>query len=487
MFGRDPGLMPTFSPAPLGIMQRKCACAGTCGGCGGASEYELQRFATDRGDGGVHGVPAVVGEVLRGGGKPLDAGLRRTMESRFGQDFSQVQVHDGPRAAESARAVRAMAYTVGRDVVFGEGQYRPGDRSGQRLIAHELAHVVQQRQGGAGGRGVQPRAIGGGAHDALEHEADRAADAVLAGGARPSLRSSRGGALQRQPAPNAQPAGDEHSAEKAPEEEKKSPLVHEYTGKHGYGRFRAELDPAAAVLKVTMRVKFDFDTYASTWLGHQEKRQKFVDDFISKNQAAWSEKYVLVPDGDSKEYKSPVRVVIRILPVSSNEHYTVFARYSEFPMSQKEPERAGTNTAHISSDALQGSLRSGKDFDHARYSTPALHEFGHMLGLAHIGADKTPICAEPGAPGAKGNTGPCYGSTEAELNDIMGRGMFVSPRDYLPFVESMNVIAPKAKWKVADPQSGGLPWWAYVLIGAALIGGGIALGSALHGSAASAK
>jgi hypothetical protein len=66
------------------------------------------------------------------------------MEARFGHDFGQVRVHTDAKAAESARAVNALAFTVGRNVVFGTGQYAPKTSAGQRLIAHELTHVGQQ-------------------------------------------------------------------------------------------------------------------------------------------------------------------------------------------------------------------------------------------------------------------------------------------------------------------------------------------------------
>ena len=90
-------------------------------------------------------VPPIVQAVLNsGGGQPLDATTRVFMEPRFGYDFSKVRVHSDERAAESAQAVSALAYTVGRDVVFGLGQYAPKTMEGKRLIAHELAHVVQQ-------------------------------------------------------------------------------------------------------------------------------------------------------------------------------------------------------------------------------------------------------------------------------------------------------------------------------------------------------
>lgn len=81
-------------------------------------------------------------------GTPLEPNTRALMETRFGHDFSQVRVHTDEKAAASARDVNARAYTVGHDIVFGKGQYHPSAASSKRLIAHELAHVVQQQQTG---------------------------------------------------------------------------------------------------------------------------------------------------------------------------------------------------------------------------------------------------------------------------------------------------------------------------------------------------
>jgi hypothetical protein len=88
--------------------------------------------------------PPIVHDVLSSPGQALDTTTRTFMESRFGHDFSDVRLHTDAKAAESARAVNAQAYTVGRDVVFGNGQYAPHSPAGQRLMAHELTHVVQQ-------------------------------------------------------------------------------------------------------------------------------------------------------------------------------------------------------------------------------------------------------------------------------------------------------------------------------------------------------
>ena len=88
--------------------------------------------------------PPIVHEVLRSPGRSLEPSTRRSMEARFGHDFSRVRVHTDGKAAASAQAVNARAYTVGRDLVFGPGEYAPNSREGQQLLVHELVHVVQQ-------------------------------------------------------------------------------------------------------------------------------------------------------------------------------------------------------------------------------------------------------------------------------------------------------------------------------------------------------
>ena len=88
--------------------------------------------------------PPIVHDVLSSHGQPLDAATRAFMEPRFGHDFSKVRIHAGGKAADSANAVNAKAYTVGTDVVMGAGQYSPSTAEGRKLLGHELAHVVQQ-------------------------------------------------------------------------------------------------------------------------------------------------------------------------------------------------------------------------------------------------------------------------------------------------------------------------------------------------------
>lgn len=176
------------SAAPL-LMQRKCACGGTPGPTGECEEcskknqlglqtklrvneqgdiYEkeadriadqvlagpahsgvsaapprIQRFS-GQSNGQMHAAPASVDHALASPGKPLEPALRQDMEQRFGYDFSQVQVHSGAAAQQSAGEVNASAYTVGHNIVFGDGRFAPETHEGRHLIAHELTHVVQQ-------------------------------------------------------------------------------------------------------------------------------------------------------------------------------------------------------------------------------------------------------------------------------------------------------------------------------------------------------
>ena len=94
--------------------------------------------------GQVGTAPASVERVLSTPGTPLEPTLRSDMEQRFDQDFSHVRVHVGSQASAAANIVNARAFTVGRDIVFGTGQYAPEAIAGRKLLAHELAHVVQQ-------------------------------------------------------------------------------------------------------------------------------------------------------------------------------------------------------------------------------------------------------------------------------------------------------------------------------------------------------
>ncbi len=120
-----------------------------------------------------------VHDVVSGGGRPLDTGVRADMEARLGHDFGDVRVHDDSRAHDSAVAVNAHAYTVGSNIVFQRERYNPESHEGQVTLAHELTHVVQQRNGPVDGTST-----GGGIKvsdpsDRFEREASANAERVM--------------------------------------------------------------------------------------------------------------------------------------------------------------------------------------------------------------------------------------------------------------------------------------------------------------------
>ena len=152
----------SVSDAPLGLARQCTAC--------GEEEQAMQRMpaaaapaAASAGAEAAGDVAPVVAHGTSGGGHALDPETRTFMEARFGHQFAGVRLHTDAAAAHSARAVQARAYTVGNQIVFGAGHYAPKTAEGRRLIAHELAHTVQQ--GGAApasvSRSLLPRLTAG--------------------------------------------------------------------------------------------------------------------------------------------------------------------------------------------------------------------------------------------------------------------------------------------------------------------------------------
>ncbi|HEY6112365.1 MAG TPA: DUF4157 domain-containing protein [Chthoniobacterales bacterium] len=157
-------------------LQRKCRCGGTAGPTGECAACRKKRLQhkIDNREPNKSLVPPIVHEVLRSPGQPLDAQTRAFMEARFGHDLRNVRVHTDARAAESARAVKAFAYTVGRDIVFACPQYRLNAAEGKKLLAHELVHVIQQ---GKPATGNVPSGLEmGSSNDLLEDQANRVAE-----------------------------------------------------------------------------------------------------------------------------------------------------------------------------------------------------------------------------------------------------------------------------------------------------------------------
>jgi pyrrolidone-carboxylate peptidase len=180
------------------VVQRRCSCGGTLGSDGECAQCRAKRLLRQRSaaarSGHMTAVPPVVDDVVRSSGKPLDASTRAFMEARFSHDFGSVRVHTDARADASVRALDADAYTSGAHIAFARGKFEPHSPEGRRLVAHELAHVVQQGAAQTYTAGIEvdpdPR---------REAEAASAGERVSAGGKAGAL-GAVAGALQRQPA-----------------------------------------------------------------------------------------------------------------------------------------------------------------------------------------------------------------------------------------------------------------------------------------------
>ena len=189
---------------PERVLAARAAAAGRWRAVGVSGMAQLQRSA------GNAGVTAALSEeerspvrdvVSSGAGRPLEPQVRASMESRLGHDFGDVRVHDDGRAHDSAVAVNAHAYTVGSNIVFQRDRYDPDSSAGQITLAHELTHVVQQRNGPVDGT----PAVGGikvsDPSDRFEREAAANAERVMAAplpAASPGVPAGGGPAVQRQ-------------------------------------------------------------------------------------------------------------------------------------------------------------------------------------------------------------------------------------------------------------------------------------------------
>ena len=147
------------------VVQRACACGGGCPRCPNRNSLLHQQE-----------IPQIVNEVLRSPGQPLDLPTRAMMEDRFAHDFSSIRIYTDPQAAKSAKAVNALAYTVGQRIVFGAGQYAPHSIQGKGLLVHELVHTIQQRSTNPS---IHPITEIAPPNDSLENEANKVAKAVI--------------------------------------------------------------------------------------------------------------------------------------------------------------------------------------------------------------------------------------------------------------------------------------------------------------------
>jgi hypothetical protein len=219
--GVEAGRPDALGPGGLLHLQQAAGNAGVAG-------LVAQRRASSVADADDReGDPSPVHDVVGSQGTPLAPDTRADMEAAVGHDFGDVQVHTDATAAASARSVQAHAYTVGNHVVFGEGRYRPETPEGRHTLAHELTHVVQQRQGPVDGTAADGGIKVSHPSDRFEQEAESVARRVTSStAATPAEPAGAGPApasadVQRQEAPaepvvQRQAEGEEQEDEEAP-------------------------------------------------------------------------------------------------------------------------------------------------------------------------------------------------------------------------------------------------------------------------------
>jgi hypothetical protein len=163
-------------PGAAGGAPASDASTGAAPGEAGSSSAESNIFFKGD-DGGAKETDAPQAVQSRlGSGRPLDSSIRSQMEPSFGQDFSHVRLHTGPEAAEVSEQFNARAFTIGPNIAFGSGQYQPGTMLGDALIAHELAHVMQQSSSSPRAASMHPETVGS---SSLEDDADLSAVGVM--------------------------------------------------------------------------------------------------------------------------------------------------------------------------------------------------------------------------------------------------------------------------------------------------------------------
>lgn len=314
------------------------------------------------------GAPPIVQEALDSPGHPLDAETRAIMEPRFGHDFSRVKVHTDAKGAESARAVDALAYTVGRDVVFGAGRYAPGTQEGRRLLAHELAHMVQQEHAADD---HAPLELGDPAN-AAEREAEGAAGAVLGNGPVPEI-SSTDRAVQRDVGWARRGPYPYGSPESMPKVDVNQSITETISGAPApYGawngrftwdsKFHLTLDLNSGNLIVSVRI------YSSATTAQKAAWERAIE-------SRWSNRYSLViaPPAPTAGATGATASAERRYPIVVDLQWAASVRGADYTVNPSAPGATSGGRAGV------GGTTSMTDWGTSD-TTDVTHEFGHMLG-----------------------------------------------------------------------------------------------------------
>jgi hypothetical protein len=367
-------------------------------------------------------------------------------------------------------SIQAKAFTHGSDIYFNSGQFQPNTEGGQRLLAHELVHTVQQ-----GGRGnnklqrdlatelpnpnaEQPILEASQMTAALQYNLDRFFNAAELAhirdvlGVAPASQESLfdeefinaiaywqaqnnltiDGKLGRETlAPlvaELRAEGSTSEADRLNIRTRHNELASNVDVNGNSDLFDAILSHRDAVLYLHMKINFSF---TSTSITTDAQKQSWINRFIYRVQSSWGEMYRMIPVGRTpSNYLDTYTTNILITSTASNAHYqvNVFDTIPSGGVSNVDStNRVGQFTTSDNDLYVGGSVQtdgSGNPRQMRQYTTS--HEFGHMLGLPHIHCDT--------------NSPDCYGTTQSERSNIMGLGNNVTTQNFTPFVIAMKAL-----------------------------------------------
>jgi hypothetical protein len=422
--------------------------------------------------------PPVVNDVLRSPGRPLDPDTRAFMEPRFGYDFSKVRVHADSQAAKSAEAVNAQAYTVGSNIVLGRDQ-NGANKPNPRLLAHELAHVVQQGgQFGGGSLQVAP------AHDSAEVAADRAAEQVLSGGRTAPSNASSAAAVQRRPVTTDLPTVAQY--EWTGTEQRKT------STRKSQSYISLSYEPTTGDFTCLFYLRWRFP---ASWA--EARRAGYIEDFIRVVKGAWENKFPLKKFEQNKDTGTAAKVLLSFdsirAPDMENEN-----EYMQWLMNDKDPQhnqrwsmnvhndfsfrdRVDSPDAHLDPSANTPQTNDTSEFKNKTFTsgqggkiepppyqhyfdkgitpsqgsapggkytqTTAVHEFGHMIGLADEyvmpADDYNQLKRAKGQPAADAELGK---RTKASSR-VENMGNDVTKDAYAPFADFLHTLTAE-DWRV---------------------------------------
>jgi len=375
--------------------------------------------------------------VLRGpastvdSGQPLEPATQARMEERFGYAFGDVRVHTDDRAAASAQALGALAYTAGPHVTFARDRYAPGTVAGDRLLSHELAHVVQQDAAGPLG-----------SSSTLDGEADAAADAAMTGRPPTIAHRAPAGQVQRQEAPAGAGTQDISVTQKEDDWALKQPptglpkgvsIVRRKDIPCGDRPVDAELlrDAHGATLTIIVRTWFIFMPDEGPW--SMSEQQSWQDQFVEKVNKKWSAKHYLEPEKPCPGQPPRVDVRVRCVPVrAGSPHHVAVTVWRGKPGGR---DRSHMSNADDTMRVRESDIRPGWPSQQVTVE----HEFGHAMGINHIACNS--------------NDDECYGRGD-EAADVMGKGPTVSAKDYQVFADLMTAdFANGCTYKVKEASA----------------------------------